>query len=495
MLTSVIATIPGRFPIHERSNSAPGSSWSRSPFEDVILEPVSEPVILSPEGDDSALRPFPLSDDETEGQNQRNLDAPNKEPNATNSEDDKPPAVPPKSPRTLRRTASTAQPPKSRFNTPPATDVSLNNQASTANSRLESASSNPITSRWQGSYSRPRAATAMDGRRSPHMWNLLNRSESRRHKRSESASAGPNVAGATHEQDRAARQECKRDPSGTSILDRGRQPTKDRSLERKPNNLERKMSKRRPSQENIPFITLPSGLPPREASSALSPEEIEKLHEQASSQAEKFEVLKYKEVKALSQVWVLGSLLIRIIHQVVLTAEKELRILDQRCEYLRNTHNSLRNGRRNLHERMINYLKSPRVSKFCRESMLRQEEALAELDLSIDEWVIKLEHAENRRTRVRQKLLEHMAAALLLQTTKAGSQAFEEQTPPQSPAKSDDQPGVNRKDVESIKVYADSGVYADAKVHALLADIEKEMELMAESRNGISSRQDDNDLA
>lgn len=122
--------------------------------------------------------------------------------------------------------------------------------------------------------------------------------------------------------------------------------------------------------------------------------------------------------------------------------------------------------------------------------MLKQEEALAELDQSIDEWVTKLEHAENRRTRVRQKLLEHMAAALVLQKTKAGSQAFEEQTPPQSPTKTDDQPGVNRKDVESIKVYADSRVYADAKVYALFADIEKEMELMAGFRNGSSSRQD-----
>jgi hypothetical protein len=46
--------------------------------------------------------------------------------------------------------------------------------------------------------------------------------------------------------------------------------------------------------------------------------------------------------------------------------------------------------------------------------MLKQEEALAELDASIDDWVGKLEQAENRRTRVRQKLLEHVAAAATL---------------------------------------------------------------------------------
>lgn len=57
--------------------------------------------------------------------------------------------------------------------------------------------------------------------------------------------------------------------------------------------------------------------------------------------------------------------------------------------------------------------------KFSQESLLKQEEALAELDTSIDDWVNKLEQAENRRTRVRQKLLEHVAAAVTLPT--AGS--------------------------------------------------------------------------
>ena len=49
--------------------------------------------------------------------------------------------------------------------------------------------------------------------------------------------------------------------------------------------------------------------------------------------------------------------------------------------------------------------------------MLKQEDALAELDASIDDWVTKLDQAENRRTRVRQKLLEHVAAATTLSTS------------------------------------------------------------------------------
>lgn len=52
--------------------------------------------------------------------------------------------------------------------------------------------------------------------------------------------------------------------------------------------------------------------------------------------------------------------------------------------------------------------------------MLKQEEALAELDASIDDWVTKLEQAENRRTRVRQKLLEHVAAAATLPSPTGG---------------------------------------------------------------------------
>jgi hypothetical protein len=152
--------------------------------------------------------------------------------------------------------------------------------------------------------------------------------------------------------------------------------------------------------------------------------------------------------------------------------------------------------------------------------MLKQEEALAELDSSIDEWVNKLERAENRRTRVRQKLLEHVAAATTLATpTVATSESphlpmgvrplnahnLNLSTPPRSPVKTSftpthaspspspqrvvaqvpstilEQPlfeeaasmSVNEVEAmtslrraETIRVYADDGVYA------LLADVE-----------------------
>ena len=125
---------------------------------------------------------------------------------------------------------------------------------------------------------------------------------------------------------------------------------------------------------------------------------------------------------------------------------------------------------------MITYLKSPRLSKFSRESILKQEEALAELDLSIDEWVAKLEHAENRRTRVRQKLLEHVAAALTLQTTwPSSSPPRGDETPPTSPEKSESPRSLDR---ETVHIYADEHLLA-----ALLQDIEKEIERMVEPKS------------
>lgn len=121
--------------------------------------------------------------------------------------------------------------------------------------------------------------------------------------------------------------------------------------------------------------------------------------------------------------------------------------------------------------------------------MLKQEEALASLDQAIDEWVAKLEYAENRQTRVRQKLLEHMAAALLVQRASPEPTKLEE-SPPPSPDELATQLGMNRKDIHSIKIYADERVYADAKVYALFEDIEKEMELMTGARNTNAARSD-----
>lgn len=267
-------------------------------------------------------------------------------------------------------------------------------------------------------------------------------------------------------------------------MDRGRPKKRVDGSPNKPS-----VSKRSPSdpatiEEQKAFEHLPSGFPATSAPSILPPSEVEALRKQAIGQASRFQVLNSKDVDALS---------------------RELRALDERCEYLRKTHRSLRSGRRNLHDRICTYLRSPRVAKFSHDSMLKQEEALSELDSSIDDWVSKLEQAENRRTRVRQKLLEHVAAALIMQPvdSKAGeTEALKqhvvsmamasngENTPPRSPTKGQSPERLERvveevkvsspetrrggRDVESIRIYADSDL------SALLADVEEEINRMGE---------------
>lgn len=110
---------------------------------------------------------------------------------------------------------------------------------------------------------------------------------------------------------------------------------------------------------------------------------------------------------------------------------------------------------------------------------MKQEEALAELDFSIDDWVSKLEQADNRRNRIHQKLLQHFAASLTLKTAQnvRPTHVGNIQTPPTSPEKSEDLYSRQRRDVQSIKVYADSGVAA------LLSAIEQEIDLIDNPRS------------
>lgn len=191
-----------------------------------------------------------------------------------------------------------------------------------------------------------------------------------------------------------------------SIMDRGR-PRKKGDM----GGLKRTNSKRDKSAERRAFERLPKGWKATDAVQMLDASEATALNRQAIQQAERFEVLRKTDVDSLSRVR-LPSM--SLIDRSLADTAQELRNLDERCEYLRRTYHSLRAGRRNLHSRICQYLRSPRMVKFSQESLLKQEEALAELDASIDDWVNKLEQAENRRTRVRQKLLEHVAAAVTL---------------------------------------------------------------------------------
>lgn len=122
----------------------------------------------------------------------------------------------------------------------------------------------------------------------------------------------------------------------------------------------------------------------------------------------------------------------------------------------------------------------------------------------------KLDQAENRRTRVRQKLLEHVAAAVFMPVTsptvEKDNNIINTTTPPRSPIKGispvreshrtadviPPQPKLSeaelkekresrRKAVESIRIYADSDVFA------LLADVEDEINRMGDPTLSSSS--------
>jgi hypothetical protein len=126
---------------------------------------------------------------------------------------------------------------------------------------------------------------------------------------------------------------------------------------------------------------------------------------------------------------------------------------------------------------MISYLKSESLI-FSRERLLKQQEALIELDNSIDDWIEKLERAENRRLRLRQKLLEHVAAAMSLTMAHHSAKQLEEPTtPPRSPMQvaSPKPLRVDRREVESIKIYADN------QVLNLFDDIEQAVTKMCEA--------------
>ncbi|KAK2469420.1 hypothetical protein H9L39_19137 [Fusarium oxysporum f. sp. albedinis] len=190
--------------------------------------------------------------------------------------------------------------------------------------------------------------------------------------------------------------------------------------------IQRPVSSRGKSLEQKAFEPLPIGLKQADAFEQLEQFELSLLQKKAFDQVRRFDILKSADVETLS---------------------KELRHLDERIEYLRHTYNALRIGRRNLHSRICQYLRSSSTAKFSHEFLLKQEEVLASLDASIDDWETKLEQAENRRTRVHQKLLEHFAVAACLpvggltttpepqQTNTPASGTGDVSTPLRSPSK------------------------------------------------------------
>ncbi|OAG05209.1 uncharacterized protein CC84DRAFT_1094636 [Paraphaeosphaeria sporulosa] len=446
-------TIPGRPPLrkastevfgHERSSSAPGTNWRAGPFGDALMSCVTGP---SPAQEDQS---FFFSSPE---QAKRAPEQTNRlEPSVTfgkplspilspgvaskptlkvdtdviQEDVESPPEVPPKSPAVERK----GSPSPLKLNT------------KTSRSQLTT----PATATSGGMT----PMSAFENRRSPNVIGPLPTPLSAI---SNPFSAGSPGGGFDH---RASPKIERRDPlashnthnrnlSESSVMDRGR-PV------RRASKRSRSRTASEANEEPAPDTwQLPKGMRVADASRRMQEAEKETLYKQASEQAEKFEVMNKRDVASMS---------------------RELRALDERCDYLRKTYKSLRAGRQKLHSRMISYLKRGNTVIFSRESLLKQEEALAELDVSIDEFILKLEQAENRRLRLRQKLLEHVAAALVLNP--AALHEGSETTPPRSPVKMESPLRNERKEVESIKIYADGHVLN------LFSDIEHAIGKMCE---------------
>ncbi|KAF2636469.1 hypothetical protein P280DRAFT_483741 [Massarina eburnea CBS 473.64] len=441
-------TIPGRPPLrknsstetfgHERSSSLPGTNWRFDPFANALISCVTGPDQTTPL---NSSEPSNINKMETTPSSLKKPLSPILSPGVSMKPSlkvdtrtlprtsDIPPAVPPKSPSTERRASPSP--------------LKLNGKSSRSQ----------LTPALTSNGSTP--TSAKDSRRSPNMHFHLPTPLS--------AMSNPNNASSPRSAARNSPRVEKRDPfvapapthnrniSDTSVIDRGRPIRRSSKRQRSQNHSETDEDPSSAPPKDKDNWRLPRGMRASEASMRMPEEEQEDLYKQASDQAEKFEVLNKRDVGSLS---------------------RELRAIDERCDYLRKTYKSLRAGRQKLHGRMISYLKRGETVIFSRESLLKQEEALVELDISIDEFIHKLEQAENRRLRLRQKLLEHVAAALVLNPSALSNLA--ESTPPRSPVKAESPARVDRKDVESIKIYA------DGQVLNLFTDIEQAIGRMCE---------------
>ncbi|KAF1941991.1 hypothetical protein EJ02DRAFT_403397 [Clathrospora elynae] len=427
-------TIPGRPPLrklsydavsHERSCSVPGRNWRAGPFGDAMIACVTGPSPVKAQQNTPemfSLPGRPLSTILSPGATPK----PSLKVETTDFEHDLelPPQVPPKSPATERKASPTP--------------LILN--LKTSRSQLVTPASMNSGTPW----------SAIDLRRSPNGSIPLPTPPS--------ALTNPFYASSPASNRGSPRTE-KRDPIATQQSSHNRNISESSIMERgRPKGRESKRERSQTVSETTnPEIAaadtwkLPEGMRVPEATMRMSNADKKLLHKQACEQAGNFEVLNKRDVASLS---------------------RELRALDERCDYLRKTYKSLRAGRQKLHGRMISYLRRGETVIFSRESLLKQEEALAELDISIDEFILKLEQAENRRLRLRQKLLEHVAAAIVLNP---GARDHDVQTtPPRSPLKIDSPARAERKETESIKIYADGHVLN------LFSDIEKAIGKMCE---------------
>lgn len=259
--------------MHGRSNSAPGSSANQTPFERSIQEPISEPLILFSRTDLDIKKAHAKVDEtrdcarsQSAAEHVRPSDPKetsflsSEEVSEVQEEEDKPPAVPPKSPRLINRSAVAP---------PNMVEAHL------------------ITPKNSNNSLRPRAATAMEIRPRRHIAELHRRNESTPIATvSKIHISRPNqrVIKLKHEAGESAMHCQDRSKRRRSLLGIGDRTSKTFAVEK------------------TKFSQLPVGFTLPDAKSQFNSSDVEKLRKQAKTQAEKFKVLQYHEVKSLSKV-------------------------------------------------------------------------------------------------------------------------------------------------------------------------------------------------
>ncbi|EEP81582.1 predicted protein [Uncinocarpus reesii 1704] len=277
-------TIPGQYPIHERSNSAPGACAGNSTARTPVLGPVGESCTKAAEqcGDNSSSPRRTDNKSKACTVQQNETHQPSNSSNLRQATFDEPPEVPPKSPRLALRI-------------PNILGFSSSGEASSASTigaTLSSQSSKSLEeSPWRSSPNL--LGQTLPCRTSATPTNLTNGSTAptssiRRgpscHKRTRTEE--PNQS-APFEYGSDNPNNHRRGLSHDSVLQWGSHPPKkNAAVEVRVDDTE--MAKKLPG---VPTPNFPLGIPVHKASRVLPRAEIETLQRQAHNQAQKFEVL------------------------------------------------------------------------------------------------------------------------------------------------------------------------------------------------------------
>lgn len=241
---------------------------------------------------------------------------------------------------------------------------------------------------------------------------------------------------------------------------------------------------------------------PKNQTCRISLSELHTLRNYAEDRVSNHDILTQMQVTELNQVRRLsGSLflpfLTSFINHIANMYTQELKALDESYISIQRTISELKESRKAAYLSMKSYLESSSSSSpsgnttSIRDHFMKQTKALYELDTQLDALQSKLDSAAERRLTIQSKVWEHLTAILTATTLVGGVGRSEEYTPPRSPERftgrrlsdaaiQEEEDAIYnsspRNDIESITIFADSGVAN------LLRSIEEELDVIDQFR-------------